>query len=146
LLFTRMRSFAVNCPDAMPHEQVFFHWLSTLWFTSFHSSGSTMLPNKRNMLLESVAVLFLATHSNVFKLHLCTSEANKHTYGMLRQMCHEFNAEQFIRLVDKLWLKLDAIFGSNLETVCNKSRCKGYLNTFPVFLNCLIKGAKHPLA
>ncbi len=141
-----MRSFAVNCPDAMPHERVFFHWLSTLWFTSFHSSGSTMLPNKRNMVLESVAVLFLATHSKVFKLRLCTSEANEHTYGMLRQMCREFNVEQFICLVDKLRLKLDAIFGSNLETVCNKSRCKGYLNTFPDFLNCLIKGAKHPLA
>jgi hypothetical protein len=41
---------------------------------------------------------------------------------------------------------LDAIFGSNLETVCNKSRCKGYLNTFPGFLNCLIKGTKHPWA
>ncbi len=137
----------MNCPDAMPHEQVFFHWLSTLWFTSFHSSGSTMLPNKRDMVLESVtAVLFLATRSNVFKLCLCTSEANEHTYGMLRQMCCEFNAEQFIHLIDKLRLKLDAIFGSNLETVCNKSRCKGYLNTFPDFLNCLIKGAKHPLA
>ncbi len=73
LLFTRMRSFAVNCPDAMPHERVFFHWLSTLWFTSFHSFGSTMLPNKRNMVLESVAVLFLATCSNVFKLRLRTS-------------------------------------------------------------------------
>jgi hypothetical protein len=146
LLFTRMHSFAVNCPDAMPHERVFFHWLSTLWFTSFHSSGSTMLTNKRNMVLESVAVLFLATRSDVFKLRLCTSEANEHTYGMLRQMCRKFNAEQFIRLVDKLRFKLDAIFGSNLETVCNKSRCKGYLNTFLDFLNCLIKGAKHPLA
>ncbi len=146
LLFIKMHSFAVNCPDAMPHEQVFFHWLSTLWFTSFHSSGSTMLPNKRNMVLESVTVLFLAICSDVFKLCLCTSEANEHTYGMLRQMCREFNAEQFILLVDKLRLKLDAIIGSNLEMVCNKSRCKGYLNTFPDFLNCLIKGAKHPLA
>jgi hypothetical protein len=141
-----MHSFAVNCPNAMPHEQVFFHWLSRLWFTSFHSSGSTMLPSKRNMVLESVTVLFLATHSDVFKLRLCTSEANEQTYGMLRQMCHEFNAEQLIHLIDKLQLKLDAIFGSNLETVCNKSRCKRYLNIFPDFLNCLIKGAKHPLA
>jgi hypothetical protein len=70
----------------------------------------------------------------------------EHTYGMLRQMWREFNAEQFIRLVDKLRLKLDAIFGSSLETVRNKNRGKGYLNTFPDFLNCLIKGTRHPLA
>jgi hypothetical protein len=30
LRFRGMRSFAVNCPDAMPHERVFFHWLSML--------------------------------------------------------------------------------------------------------------------
>jgi hypothetical protein len=70
----------------------------------------------------------------------------EHTYGMLRQMCRRFNAEQFIRLVDKLRLKLDVIFGSSLKTVCNKNRGKGYLSTFPDFLNCLIKGTRHPSA
>ena len=57
----------------------------------------------------------------------------------------EFNAELSVHLVDKLWLKLDAIFCNNLETACNRNKVNGYLNTFPDFLNCLIKGTKHPL-
>ncbi len=61
-----------------------------------------MLPNKRNMVIESVDVMFLAPRSDVHQLQRCTSEANEHTYGMLRQMLQEFNSEQFVRLVDKL--------------------------------------------
>ena len=97
------------------------------------------------MVLESVAVLFLATRSDICILQVCTSEANEYTYGMLWQMCWKFNAEQFIHLLDKLRLKLDAIFCNNFETACNRNKVNGYINTFADFLNCLIKSTKHPL-
>jgi hypothetical protein len=102
LLFMQMHSYAINSPDAKPSKRMFWHWFTLVWFTSFHTSGSTMLPNKRNMVIESVDVMFLAPRSDVHQLQRCTSEANEHTYGMLRQMLQEFNSEQFVRLVDKL--------------------------------------------
>jgi hypothetical protein len=62
----------------------------------------------------------------------------------LRQMLQEFNSEQFVRLVDMLRIKLNAIFESELLTNCNKS--KGYLASFPHFVKSLMMGSKHPLA
>jgi hypothetical protein len=69
-----------------------------------------MLPNLRNELLEVIAVMFLAARSDVSQLRRCTSEANEHTYGHLRQILREFSVEQLIRLVDKVMLKTNAIF------------------------------------
>jgi hypothetical protein len=61
-------------------------------------------------------------------------------------MLREFNAEQLIRLIDKLQIKLDAIFQSGLLTVRNKSKGKGYNASFPDFVKCLIEGSKNPMA
>ena len=33
-----------------------FTWASFLWFTSFHTSSSIMVTDKRNMVLESIDV------------------------------------------------------------------------------------------
>ena len=59
-------------------------------------------------------------------------------------MLREFNSEHFVRLVDKLRIKLNAIFKSELLTNHNKS--KGYLASFPDFVKSLMMGSKHPLA
>ncbi len=102
-----------------------------------------MLPNKRKMVIESVAVMLLAPHSDVYQLRCCTSEANKHTYGMLRQMLQEFNSEQFVWLVNKLRIKLNAIFERELLT--NRNKSNWYLASFPDFVKNLMMGSKHPL-
>ena len=60
------------------------------------------LPNKRNMLLEAIAVLFLCPRDDIIQLVRATSEANEHTYGMLRQILREFTVEQLIYLVNKV--------------------------------------------
>lgn len=69
-----------------------------------------MWANKRKMILESIAVMFLCVRSDVTQPRRCTSEVNEHTFGMVRQMSREFTILQFIRLVDKVALRLDALF------------------------------------
>ena len=82
LTFTRLRLYAVNARDLDWKQRAIYTWATLLWFTSFHTPGSTMLANKRNMVLETIGLLFLVSRDDV--LHPCqtTSEYNEHTYGM----------------------------------------------------------------
>ena len=72
-----------------------------LLFTSFHTSGSTMLANKHNMVLETFGLLFIVTRDDVSQLCRVTSECNEHIYGNWRQILHELNMEQLIDLMNK---------------------------------------------
>ena len=69
-----------------------------------------MLANKRNMLLESVGLLFLLARSDVLHPHWLTSECNDHTYGFWRMMLRKFTMKQLIKIVDKSNIRLDAFF------------------------------------
>ena len=68
------------------------------------------MPNKRNMLLETVACLFLFSRDDVSQGQRLTSEANEHTYGMWRMILREFNMEQLIQIVQKAIIKNNALF------------------------------------
>ena len=82
LTFLRLRSYAVNTNELPWKERCIYSLCTFLWFSSFHIPFSTMLPNKRNMLLETIGCLFLFTRSDVFEGRHCTSEAYEQTYGM----------------------------------------------------------------
>ena len=62
---------------------------------------STILPNKRNMCLETIGDLFLFPCSDVSEGRRLSSEPNEHTHGMRRTILREFNMEQLIRIVQK---------------------------------------------
>ena len=141
LVFMRLRSYAVNARVLDWKQRAIYTWATLLWFTSFHTSGSTMLANKRNMLLESVGLLFLLARSDVLHPRRLTSECNEHTYGFWRMMLREFTMEQLIRIVDKSNIRLDAIFESDLVTARSHTSFKGYQHTFPEFLQSLKKGS-----
>ena len=100
-----------------------------------------MLANKRNMVLESVGVLFLVSRDNVVHMRRCTSECKEHTYGFWRMLLREFNMEQLIRIVERSNTRLDAIFESNLVTSRSDTTFKGYQQTFPEFLSSLWSGS-----
>jgi len=100
-----------------------------------------MFANKRNMLVESIGLLFLLPRSDVLHPRRLTSECNEHTYGFWRMMLREFNVEQIIRIIDRSNIRLDAIFLSNLVTARNHTSFKGYQQTFPEFLDTLKKGS-----
>ena len=85
LIFLWTHSYDFNTRNAEWKERAVFTWASPLWITSFHTPGSTMMTNKRNMAMESVVVLFLDTQSDESNVRRCISEANEHTYGTLRE-------------------------------------------------------------
>ena len=133
LLMARMRLYAVNARKASWKMRCVFSLASTIWFTSFHTSGSTMLANKRNMVLETTAILFLVTRDDFPQPRRGTSEPNEHTYGMLRMLLREFTVVDVNDLVNKIRLKMNAIFGGNL-VVDRSNTMKGYTGTLPDFL------------
>lgn len=128
----RLRVAAVNDLKMVPLERAYVHWASTIWFTSFQSQCETMHANKRNMLMESIAVLFLVTRSDVYQIRRATSEPNEHVYGMVRTIRREFTVEQFVDIVNKIAIRMNAIFESGLAT--SRNRGKGYSATFNNFI------------
>ena len=98
---------------------------SRIHYTTLKHLYSTMMPNKRNMLLETIACLFLFPCRDVFQGQRLTSEANEHTYGLWRMILCEFNMEQLIRIVQKAIVKNDAMFESNFDAF-RSNTMKGY--------------------
>ena len=92
-----------------------------------------MLANKRNMVLETVAIMFLVTRDDFPQPRRGTSEPNEHTYGMLRMLLREFTVADVNDLVNKVRLKINSLFRGNLVIDRSKSM-KGYAGTLPDFL------------
>jgi hypothetical protein len=111
-----------------------------LWYTSFHRQTSTFLTNQRNIALESIALLFLILRSDVPNIRRATSEPNEHFYGLLRQMLREFKTDELVHLVNKLMLKVNALFKGNLVPRRSSVGQKGYLSTFPDWLEHMRAG------
>ena len=140
LTMSRMRSFAVNSRTASWKTRCIFVWTGLLWYTSFHKQTSTFLTNQRNIALESIALLFLILRSDVPNIRRATSEPNEHFYGLLRQMLREFKTDELVHLVNKLMLKVNALFKGNLVPRRSSVGQKGYLSTFPDWLEHMRAG------
>ena len=141
LTFMRIHSYAVNQRKTNWKSRAFYTWASMLWFTSFHTSGSTMMTNKRNMVLETVGVMFLVSRSDVKHSRRCISEGDEHFYGFWRMMLREFNMEQLIRIVDRTNIRLAAMFAENLVILRSNTTFRGYQQTFSEFLSPLQAGS-----
>ena len=148
LAFIRLWSYAVNGRKVTWRDCAMYSWATMLWITSFHAPGSRMMANKRNIVLETVGFMFLVTRADVWLHILLPSESNEHTYGGWRQLLREFtmDMEQLIRIVWKHYVKLNAIFKSNLVTARSGSSFSGYAHTFPQFLAALRGGASNDTA
>jgi hypothetical protein len=88
--------------------------------------GSTVIANKRNVLLETVPFIFLVTKDDVSQTRRLTGEENEHVHGLRRMVLQEFNMEQLIRIVQKSIIKLDAMFEGNLVPPRSRSVFKEY--------------------
>ena len=76
---------------------------------------STMIFNKRYMILETVATIFLVTRKDVKTPQRLTSDANEHTYGCWRSVLREFNIAQVIGIEDKCLNYFNSVFERNLN-------------------------------
>ena len=76
---------------------------------------STMIFNKRYMILETVATIFLVTRKDVKISQRLTSDANEHTYGGWRSVLREFNIAQVIGIEDKRLNYFNSVFERNLN-------------------------------
>jgi hypothetical protein len=101
-----------------------------------------MMPNKRNMLLETIACLFLFPRQDVFQGQRLTSEANEHTYGLWRMILREFNMEQLIHIVQKAIIKNDAMFESNFDAF-RSNTMKGYPSGLQEFIKNMQIGSSY---
>ena len=96
-----------------------------------------MMTNKRNMVLETIGLLFLVTRSDFLRPRRATSECNEHTFGMWRMILREFNMEQLMRISEKSNIWMNAMFESNLVASRYNGAFKGYQMTFPEFLSSM---------
>ena len=94
-----------------------------------------MITNKQNMLLETIAFLFLVTRDNISQTRRTTFECNGHYYGLWRMIQQEFNMKQLIRIFQKSIIKLQVIFESDLVTLRSATEISGYQHTFPDLIN-----------
>ena len=76
---------------------------------------STMIPNKRNICLETIGYLLLFTRSDVSEGRRLTSDPNEYIYGMWQMILREFNMEQLIRIVQRYNFCMECIFESDLD-------------------------------
>ena len=72
-VFMQLRSYSVNTSNISWKDSAMYCLATFLGFNSFHTIDSTMMRNKRNTLLETVAFLFLVTRDNVSQTRQKTS-------------------------------------------------------------------------
>ena len=87
LYFMRLRLCAVNSTNLKFRDRINFMWTSLLWMTSLGSRSvlgtnqSNMLANRRNLITESIACIFLFIRSDIVNSRYCTTEPVEHTIG-----------------------------------------------------------------
>ena len=138
LTFIRLCSFSINTRELRWQDRCVYQWVTFLWLSSFNTPMSTMLPNKRNMCLETIGDLFLFPCSNVSEGRRLTSDPNEHTYGMWQMILREFNMAQLIIIVQKKNFCMECIFESDIDVPrLNKTfkGCQSTLSDFNEILN-----------
>ena len=86
LYFTRLRLYGVNAKVFGFKELVMYSWATMVWLTSFCKpvGKDNSLANKRNMVEETLAVIFLVSRSDTPNPCHFTSEPAEHRFGSMR--------------------------------------------------------------
>ena len=117
-------------------ERMQYLWAALIWYTSFNPKCATnMLTNKRNIVIETIAMMFLLPRSDVSVPRHLTSEPCEHTFGGYRCTHREFTVLQLIEMEEKRSRKVSAMYASNITTSRTDSTFRGYQATFQDFVN-----------
>ena len=100
LYFTILRLYVVNAKEVSWKERLIYHWASLLWFTSFDGCAGTMYKNQKNMVIETIGMMFLFPLSDFYNPRLASSEPCEHTFGSYRKIEREFIVETLMQIQD----------------------------------------------
>ena len=131
---------SINERELRWKDRCVYQWEKFLWLSSFNTPMITMLPNKRNMCLDTIGYLFLFPRSDVSYRRCLNSEPNEHTYGMWRMIFREFNMEHLIRFFQKNNFRTGCIFESDLAVSRSNTTFKCYQSKFSDFSESLKRG------
>ena len=115
-----------------------FMWSSMIWMTSLGyrstlgTNYSTMLANRRNIVTETIAFMFLFIREDIVNARYCTSEPCEHTFAGWRCERCEATVEEALGIEDKRRRKVDAIFESGLAV--HRDPRSGYQATWASFV------------
>eukprot|EP00978_Attheya_sp_CCMP212_P000272 scaffold503_cov71-Attheya_sp.AAC.2 len=112
------------------NERVMYTWATMIWFTSFLKplGKDNSLANKQNMVAETLAVIFLVSRRDTPNPRHLTSKPAEHTFGSMRVVLREPTVHEMTELVEKIELKLKAMYESNLVGTRSRQKVKRDIN------------------
>ena len=126
----RVWLFIFNSQNTPWNVRAIMFYMSTVWFAYFNTSGSNiMIPNKRNMMFETIEIIFLVTRRDVSQPMHFTSKANEHTYVRWRNNSSKFIKKKIICIHDKTKIRNYSIFENGIVTSLSSTTRKGYQQT-----------------
>ena len=97
-LFSKLHMYAVNAKNVPAKHYAYYLCITFLYFLSI--DGINII-TKRNIILKSIANIFLYMRSDISKVRYCTSEISKYIFRNIRQECREFTCSEFSNIADK---------------------------------------------
>ena len=125
MYFCRLHLFAVNADHVTADRRAKYLWASCLWLLSLEGA---CVVTKRNILAETIALVFLVYRDDVCKARGLTSEGAEHFFGILRTIIPEFTVLQFTQLIKRARRRVASIFEGNFTP--STAPKKGYQATF----------------
>ena len=138
LYFMRLKLYAVNTKKAYYRDRISFLWASMIWLTSFEwkstmgTNQSNMTTNRRNVMTETIALVFAMARDDVSKPRYTTTESNEHLFGGWRGERREATTQECTEIEQKRRNKIRAIFASGLKV--SRSPKRGYAASFATFV------------
>ena len=138
MFFLRLRLYAVNGHNIPARERITYIWVSMIFLTSYSSKSllgtnqKNMVTNRRNLITETLGLVFAGARSDVIALRHTTTEPCEHTFGAGRSENREFTVLELIHLEEKRQNFINAVYDSGLQTT--RSAKNGYQASFESFV------------
>jgi len=128
-LMSRLHLHAINSTYVPAKHRSVYIITTMLFFISIDGINPI---TKRNMILESIANVFLILNKDIKKIRHTTSELCEHMFGNIRQERREFTCSEFCSIIDKQNRRIALNFKSGLSVT--KDSVSGYQETLQEFL------------
>ena len=138
MFFLRLRLYAVNGHNIPARERITYIWVSMIFLTSYSSKSvlgtnqKNLSINRRNLVTETLGLVFACARSDVLALRYITTEPCEHTFGGGRSENREFTVLELIHLEEKRQNFINAVYASDPQATRNAKN--GYQASFGSFV------------